>query len=470
MFIHAFDGSWFDHPFWRRHFRVETAEQLRRIRLADIDALVIDVDRSLVPVGEAAVGTAERGAPPPGREKAEANSATLREPLRKPAYPGESRGPERDGATPASGRPGPRPSPGYCARLFEGDKGRSRAAVPFGPPQPEARDVPRGRRGYAAECRRARRTIERTREGVADMFAAARLGRAVDTRRMARLSRAIAASIARDAKALINLVRLKEKDEYTYLHSVAVCALMTNFARHLGLEEDEVDDLGIAGLLHDVGKVAVADAVLNKPGRLSQAEMRSVRSHPVAGHALLAASPGVPDAALDLCLRHHEKVDGSGYPGRLAGEALSLAARMGAICDVYDAVTSNRPYKEAWSPCEALTAMQGWAGHFDPVLLDRFADSLGIFPVGTLVRLSTGELGLVAGSAGEGGEDVVVRAFFDCATLSEIAPVDHVIAPSAEHPRIVGRDSPTFWRFPDWEAMRMRVLTEPAVGDAPAAA
>ncbi|MGV3729495.1 MAG: HD-GYP domain-containing protein [Sphingopyxis sp.] len=419
MFIHAFDGSWFDHPFWRRHFRVETAEQLRRIRLADIDALVIDVDRSLVPVGEAARVSdgAARAVQPPRRAR------------------------ER----------------------FAVDAPRPGATVSFGPPQPEERDAPRGRRGYAAECRRARRTIERTREGVADMFAGARLGRAVETPRMTRLSRAIAASIARDAKALINLVRLKEKDEYTYLHSVAVCALMTNFARHLGLEEDEVDDLGIAGLLHDVGKVAIADAVLNKPGRLSQAEMRSVRSHPVAGHALLATSPGVPDAALDLCLRHHEKVDGSGYPGRLAGEALSLAARMGAICDVYDAVTSNRPYKEAWSPCEALTAMQGWAGHFDPVLLDRFADSLGIFPVGTLVRLSTGELGLVAGSAGEGGEDVVVRAFFDCATLSEIAPVDRVIAPSAEHPRITGRDSPTFWRFPDWEAMRMRVLTEPVV-------
>lgn len=423
MFIHAFDGSWFDHPFWRRHFRVETAEQLRRIRLADIDALVIDVDRSLVPVGEAARVSdgAARAVQPPRRAR------------------------ER----------------------FAVDAPRPGATVSFGPPQPEERDAPRGRRGYAAECRRARRTIERTREGVADMFAAARLGRAVDTRRMARLSRAIAASIARDAKALINLVRLKEKDEYTYLHSVAVCALMTNFARHLGLEEDEVDDLGIAGLLHDVGKVAVADAVLNKPGRLSQAEMRSVRSHPVAGHALLAASPGVPEAALELCLRHHEKIDGSGYPGRLAGEELSLAARMGAICDVYDAVTSNRPYKEAWSPCEALTAMQGWAGHFDPVLLDRFADSLGIFPVGTLVRLSTGELGLVAGSAGEGDEDVVVRAFFDCATLSEIAPVDRVIAPSAEHPRITGRDSPTFWRFPDWDAMRMRILTEPAAEPEP---
>lgn len=171
--------------------------------------------------------------------------------------------------------------------------------------------------------------------------------------------------------------------------------------------------------------------------------------------------------ALELCLRHHEKIDGTGYPDGLAGEALSLAARMGAICDVYDAVTSNRPYKDAWTPCEALTRMSQWAGHFDPVLLDRFADSLGIFPAGTLVRLSTGELGVVIGSADDAPENVVVRAFFDCETLAEITPVDRTIAPAMEHPRIVARDSPTFWRFADWDALRVRIMSGAA---APAAA
>ena len=218
MFIHAFDGSWFDHPFWRRHFRVETAEQLRRIRLADIDALVIDADRSLVPVVGAVpvAGAAEHMLSPPGRGKAGTDSATSREPLPisgKHPYPGESRGPERHGATPASGRPGPRLSPGYGSRLFQGDKGRSLAAAPFGPPQPEERDVPRNRRGYAAECRRARRAIERTREGVADMFAAARLGRAVDTPRMAKLARAIDIGEEDDTDAEEEKRKDKEDDD-----------------------------------------------------------------------------------------------------------------------------------------------------------------------------------------------------------------------------------------------------------------
>ncbi|WP_152998780.1 HD-GYP domain-containing protein [Sphingopyxis sp. H115] len=421
MFVHAFEGSWFDHPFWRRYFRVETQEQLDRIRNSDIDGIIIDDERG-------------RG-PADGRE---------------PDAPAQM---QRAARAPASGR-------------GQGKAKPVRTAAVFSPPHSPADEASRRRTGYVGECRRAKRTIDRTCAAVVDMFDDARLGRAIGVRRMVRLAGTIGASIERDSKALINLVRLKEKDEYTYLHSVAVCALMINFARHLELDPQQVEDLGVAGLLHDIGKVAVSDQILNKPGGLSKDEMRSVRSHPVAGYRLLASSPGAPALALELCLRHHEKVDGTGYPGGLKGDELSLAARMGAICDVYDAVTSNRPYKRAWTPCEALTAMKQWEGHFDPVLLDRFADSLGIYAVGTLVRLSTGELGIVVGSTGEADEDVVVRAFFDCAMLAEIEPVDRAIAPSAEHPRIVGRDSPSFWRFDDWETLRARLLAPPEAREA----
>ncbi|WP_428681358.1 HD-GYP domain-containing protein [Sphingopyxis sp.] len=407
MFVHGFDGSWFDHPFWRRNFRLETSEQLLRIRNSAIEALVIDRSRSVV-----------------------ADAASVSQ--------------DNGNASPVA--------------LIEDEPAPRRQPISFGPPPSTEREELRRRPGYGPECRRAKRAIERSKQAVATMFEDARLGRAVEARRMVPLARAIGQSIERDARALINLVRLKEKDEYTYLHSVAVAALMMNFGRHLGLEDPVIEDLGVAGLLHDVGKVAVAEDILNKPGGLSDGEMRSVRGHPLAGHRLLENSSGVPEAALEVCLRHHEKMDGAGYPGGLRGEALSLFARMGAICDVYDAVTSDRPYKRRWTPCEALTEMQGWDGHFDPALLDRFADSLGIYPVGTLVRLSTGELGIVMGSDGDAYENVVVRAFFDCETLMECEPRDRPIAPSAENPRIVGRDSPTFWRFPDWDATRLRVM------------
>lgn len=420
MFVESFEGSWFDHPFWRRRFRVETRDQVQRIRASGIDGLMIDTSRG-GPVCEAFAAA-------PGAWSRPEISAPRR----------------LKSGTERSMRPG----------ALTPSVASLRAA-----PQPSRK---RDRAGYAAECRRARKTIDRSAAAVAEMFEAARLGRAVEARRMVPLAQAVGASIERDAKALINLVRLKEKDRYTYLHSVAVCALMMNFARHLGLEEQVIADLGVAGLLHDVGKVVIDDDILGKNGALSDQERDVVRSHPEAGHRMLAQSRDVPDAALEICLRHHERMDGRGYPGGLADDALTLFARMGAICDVYDAVTSERPYKRPWTPCEALTRMQGWEGHFDPRLLEKFADSLGIYPVGTLVRLSNDELAIVRGSGGEHDEMVLVRSFFDCGTLTEIAPVDRAIAPSAAHPRIVSRDSPRFWRFDDWEGMRGRVLAAEA--------
>lgn len=404
MFVHAFEGRWIDHPFWRRSFLIETPEQLARIRASQIDALVIDRSKSRVApeAGTGAIAIERRSGPP--------RAVTVER--RSPYAPGPLR-----------------------AR----------------PPAPVS---------YAAEKRRAERLIGKSKQAVMDMFGAARLGRAVEAKKLAPLARSIGQSIERHSRALLGLVRLKAKDEYTYLHSVAVCALMINFARHLKLDEDEVQALGVAGLLHDVGKVAIADAVLLKPGKLDGRERAMVEGHPRAGHALLAQSPDILAAALEVALHHHEKVDGTGYPDQLSGDALSLHARMGAICDVFDAVTSDRPYKAAWAPCEALAAMRAWPGHFDLDLLDRFADSLGLWPPGTLVRVSDGHLGIVMGSGGEVGEAMVVRIFFDCDTLTEIAPEDRLFAPSGQEPHVVGRDSPDFWRFGDWDVVRHRVMAE----------
>ena len=407
MFVDAFDGRWIDHPFWRSRFLIETADQLARIRASGVNAVIVDRSRSRMAPGAAA--------------------DVLRDDRRQSA-----RG---------------------LAPPYRGIE-RRRANI-FAPPP---RERPVRSASYAQERRRAERLIAKSKQAVVDLFGAARMGRAVEARRMASLAEAVGKSITRQSRAMIDLVRLKQKDEYTYLHSVAVCALMINFARHLKLDDAEVQALGVAGLLHDVGKVAIADDVLFKPGKLTTCERSAVEVHPEAGHAFLMKSQDIPAAAFEVCLRHHEKMDGTGYPGGLGGDELSLYARMGAICDVYDAVTSDRPYKAAWSPCEALTAMQGWAGHFDPPLLDQFADSLGIFPVGTLVTLSSGMLGIITGSAGENGEAMAVRAFFDCDLLTEVPPFDCEIGPTTREPRIIGRASHKFWRFDDWSATVARVL------------
>ncbi|MGQ3099778.1 MAG: HD-GYP domain-containing protein [Sphingopyxis solisilvae] len=411
MFVDAFDGRWIDHPFWRSRFLVETEDQLARIRLSGVRAVIVDRSRS--------------------RIAHQADAAPLAADRRK-AAPGMGppwRGVER-----------------RRARIFA----------------PLAGERPTRPASYAQERRRAERIIAKSKQAVIELFGAARMGGAVDTRRMASLAEAVGKSITRQSRAMIDLVRLKQKDEYTYLHSVAVCALMINFARHLKLDEAEVQALGVAGLLHDVGKVAIVDAVLFKPGKLTSCERRAVEAHPQAGHAFLLQSGDIPAAALEVCLRHHEKMDGTGYPGGLSGDGLSLYARMGAICDVYDAVTSDRPYKDAWTPCEALTAMQGWEGHFDRQLLEQFADSLGFFPVGTLVTLSNGMLGIVTGSAGKDGEAMMVRAFFDCGLLTEVPPFDCEIAPTTRDLRIIGRTSHTLWRFADWSRTIDRLIAGPS--------
>ncbi len=245
------------------------------------------------------------------------------------------------------------------------------------------------------EARRAQRICQSAREAVSEMLASVRMGKAVDVGRFESLFGDIRDSVGRHPHAIINLARLKTADDYTYMHSVAVCALMISLARQLRLDEAQVYEAGMAGLLHDLGKVAIPEPILNKPDRLSDEEFAIVRGHPEAGHQILSRDERIGAAVLDACLHHHEKLDGSGYPHRLQGEQISLLARMCAICDVYDAVTSERVYKNAWDPAEALHRMARWAGHFDPVVFQAFVKTIGIYPVGSLVRLSSGRIGMV---------------------------------------------------------------------------
>jgi HD-GYP domain-containing protein (c-di-GMP phosphodiesterase class II) len=187
----------------------------------------------------------------------------------------------------------------------------------------------------------------------------------------------ISSALAESPDAVLSLTRLKSMDHYTFLHSVSVAALLMRLYRHLKRDEAEVREIGMAGLLHDVGKLTVKRAILTKTAPLTEAECTVIRSHPERGRDILARSADIPQTVLDVCLLHHERIDGSGYPMGLAGEAIGFHARSAAICDVFDALTSVRPYKQAWSAETALMTMRRWAGAFDPDLLGAFADCLG---------------------------------------------------------------------------------------------
>lgn len=276
------------------------------------------------------------------------------------------------------------------------------------------------------------------------------MGKAVDAAGAQRLVDEISDSVARNASALISLARLKTADDYTYMHSVAVCAMMIALARQLGLDEAQTRSAGLAGLLHDLGKARMPMEVLNKPGKLTESEFGVMKSHPVEGHQMLLAVGNVDPIALDVCLHHHEKTDGSGYPKGLKGDEISLFAKMGAVCDVYDAITSNRPYKAGWDPAESLRKMAEWAkGHFDHQVFQAFVKSLGIYPIGSLVRLGSGRLAVVVEQSSRSLTMPLVKAFYSTKSDLRIPPelIDLSVPNCSD--KIAGREDPAQWKFPD---------------------
>jgi len=312
------------------------------------------------------------------------------------------------------------------------------------PPPPP---VVQPKAAFADEVKRASRIVAKGREAVVSMFQEARMGKAIEAEAAAPLVEEISNSMLRNPGALVSIARLKTADDYTYLHSVAVCALMIALARQLGLDEQQTREAGMAGLLHDLGKALIPAAVLNKPGKLTEAEFAVVKTHPEEGHKLLLAGNGASEVARDVCLHHHEKFDGSGYPAGLAGEAITLYARMGAVCDVYDAITSNRPYKAGWDPAESIRRMAEWKGHFDPAIFQAFVKSLGIYPVGSLVRLESGKLGVVVEQNAQSLLKPKVKVFFSTRSQSYLKPETIDLARSAE--KIAGREDAEKWGIKD---------------------
>ena len=322
--------------------------------------------------------------------------------------------------------------------------------------EPVVANVPTG---ITAERERAVDIVARTREIIRGVFEGARLGKAIDSDQVAAVVDEISESVQRNAYALISIVRLKSKDDYSYLHSIAVCALMVNFARHLGLPDDTVREFGLAGLVHDIGKMDVPSEILNKPGRLTDEEFAIARLHPERGCAILDRAEAIPATAIDVCRHHHEKIDGTGYPFGLKGSEISLAARMGAICDVYDALTSDRAYKDAWSPIEAVTAMHGWRGQFDRDLLFTFYQSIAVFPVGMVVRLRSQRLAIVL-SNGRRASRPRLRVFYDTAANSLVDPRDIILADDDACKTVVRAENPADWGAHDWPALCVHLLQE----------
>jgi putative nucleotidyltransferase with HDIG domain len=398
MHIKEFCGSWMEHPFWRTGFVLKESADLDRILASSIKEVWIDSSKGLdVPQGVEVVSEAQ-------------SDAQVEKELHQVA---------------------------------QSQRNTSPVAL-------------------SAEYKRAAQICGQTKKAVAEMFREARMGRAVDAAGAHKLVEEIADSVSRNASALISLARLKTADDYTYMHSVAVCAMMIALAKQLGLDEVQARSAGLAGLLHDLGKAAMPMEVLNKPGKLTDAEFAVIKSHPVEGHRMLVQVGDVDPIALDVCLHHHEKIDGSGYPKGLKDEQISLFAKMGAVCDVYDAITSNRPYKTGWDPAESLRKMAEWAkGHFDQKVFQAFVKSLGIYPIGSLVRLSSGHLAVVVEQSPKSLTTPVVKSFYSTRSSLRI-PVEVIdlAAPGCSE-KITGREDPALWKFPHLDELWSGFTNQP---------
>ncbi len=381
MFIHSLQGSWMDHPFWKKAFKLEDANDLNKLQSSGVKEVIIDISKGLDVATE------------------------------KPVEITESI-PDLQQSKPVSLQ--------QIKRVSAGE-----------------------------ERIQARRIIENSKEAVVSMFNDVRMGKAIDAEAASPLVEEISASLDRNEGALISLVRLKASDDYTYMHSVAVCALMISLARELGLSEAEVRLAGMGGLLHDIGKAMIPIEVLNKPGALTEAEFNLVKLHPEQGHALLLQGNVTDAMALDICLHHHEKMDGTGYPFGLHGSQISLFAKMGAVCDVYDAVTSNRPYKPGWEPGISLQRMAQWTSHFDDKVFQAFVKCVGIYPVGSIVLLKTGRLALVIDQSPKSLLTPIVRVFFSTKSKLRV-PIEVLdLSKRGANDQIIGHEDPAKWGIHD---------------------
>jgi putative nucleotidyltransferase with HDIG domain len=402
MHLHELCGAWLDHPFWKTRFVLADLQDLRKLQASGVKEVWIDAAKG------------------------------------------------RDVDVP----PAPAAAPAVAA-----------SPVPAPDAPPPANTAPAS---MADELQRATRLFNQSRLAVSSLFKEARMGRALDADNCRPLVDEIASSVWRNPGAIVSLARLKTHDDYSYMHSMAVCALMVSLARQLGLDEAEAREAGLAGLLHDMGKAMMPLEVLNKPGKLTDAEFDIMKGHPRRGWELLQEGKGVGATVLDVCLHHHERPDGKGYPEKLSGDALSRSARMGAVCDVYDAITSNRPYKEGWDPAESIAKMASWVpqGQFDADVFQAFVRSLGIYPVGSLVRMRSGRLAVVVEQSEKSLVAPRVKVFFSTRSNMPIAPEVVDLASSLCQDAIAGRESNAQWRFPHLNELWAGIDTLRKIGKA----
>ncbi len=374
MYVHKMLGGWLDHPFWKANFLISDAAKLQRLRSSRLDGVIIDTSK--------------------GKDT---------QPQAKPALAGNV----------VSRTVAGRQTPRRAGSLRQRRSTEPPALVPVSTEQ---------------EVRAAENIAGSAQKSLSRAFLAARLGKALNVRAVEPVVRDIYDSVRRNPQAFSGLMRCKLSNEFVYRHALAVSALMVSLATRMKLPEQETYHAGMAGLFLDIGTNYLPKEIAPANGDYRDAGAAIWEQHVILGFRALENEGHVPPTVLEACMQHHERIDGTGFPNGLKDEAIGKLARMAAICDSFDYLLTDSAGSAALDPAQAVRRLSGMEGAFDPVILRQFIESVGLYPVGSFVRLRSARIAMVIDEDKEDASRPVVQAFYSLETRKKIKPVRVALA------------------------------------------
>ncbi|HHF3043476.1 HD-GYP domain-containing protein [Vibrio diabolicus] len=282
--------------------------------------------------------------------------------------------------------------------------------------EPKSSDFSKVQRAYRSrdvQHKRAKKLIAEAKDLAQKLLNQTFEGKVIEVDEVEAWADDVIESVFIDSDALQCVSALRKKDSYLLEHSVNVACLLVSFGKYLGLDKQTLKQLAIGGIIHDVGKIKVDDKILHKPAKLTPEEFEHMKLHQVFAGEIILHVKGLSDVSRDVCLMHHEKLDGNGYPRGLKGDEIPIHGRMSCIVDIYDALTADRCYKKGMSSAEAFKILLSLTPfHLDADLVYKFINCVGMYPVGSIVELSDGRVGIVWSSNDSQALKPEVKCFY----------------------------------------------------------
>jgi putative nucleotidyltransferase with HDIG domain len=279
----------------------------------------------------------------------------------------------------------------------------------------------------SAEIKQAKDIFNESKEIQKSLFAQALSGAKLELSPVIDVCNKSIDAIFKNPDSLACILNIREKDQYLLEHSVSVSIYMTLFARYLSLDRDIIEKLSVGAFLHDIGKIKIPDAILNKPGKLTNDEFTIMKTHANHSIDIIKQTPDINELSIEIAALHHEKLDGTGYPFQVSADNINVYGRMIAICDIFDALTATRVYKKGYSHPKAFAILRELAqkNHLDVDLVDRFIRCIGVFPIGSLVQLDSKKLAIIEARNDVNPTKPKVRSFYNV-TVNEFVETQDI--------------------------------------------